>query len=240
MSGSSAENSPRSVYRAAVVAVVVPGSDVHVAAHAVVLAPNHESDLGVRLESRQAVGHMHAEVFQRARPRDVVALRRSVPAAQRGLRPAFRAAPPRSGRRTIAVSPDVRYSVSLIAITVGRLRCLSRKRSTERLERLVGVMHEDVALRMRSKIDFSGRAASGDDRRERGTCSSGRWRFPRSHEVARSRASGLPPVQSRAPTARRPTSVERRGARRTSSDRGWPGHRLLDLDPNDRAVSDVD
>ena len=54
--------------------VVVAGTDVHVAADAVGLAPDDERDLGVRLESRQPVGDVHAGIFQRARPGDVVAL----------------------------------------------------------------------------------------------------------------------------------------------------------------------
>ena len=45
---------------------------MHVAANPVRLAPNDERDLRVRLEPGQSVRHVHAEIFQRARPGDVV------------------------------------------------------------------------------------------------------------------------------------------------------------------------
>ena len=52
--------------------VVVAGAEVHVAADAVGLVAHDERDLGVRLEALHAVGDVHAERLQRARPVDVV------------------------------------------------------------------------------------------------------------------------------------------------------------------------
>ena len=54
--------------------VIVAGTDVHVPADAIGLAAHDECRLGVRLQPRHAVHHMHAVILQRASPRDVVRL----------------------------------------------------------------------------------------------------------------------------------------------------------------------
>ena len=51
--------------------VVVAGADVAVATDAVVLLTHDEEDLGVGLEADEAVHHVHARLFEHARPLDV-------------------------------------------------------------------------------------------------------------------------------------------------------------------------
>jgi hypothetical protein len=54
--------------------VVVAGAHVHVVASAVALAPDDQQSLGVGLQPGQAVHHVRARLFERARPADVAAL----------------------------------------------------------------------------------------------------------------------------------------------------------------------
>ena len=51
--------------------MVVAGTDVDVAAQSVVVAPNDENDLAVRLEPDHAIGDVNARLLELARPVDV-------------------------------------------------------------------------------------------------------------------------------------------------------------------------
>src|SRR5262249_27435285 len=52
--------------------VVVAGAEVDIAPDAVSFAPDDEADLGMSLETENAVDDVHAFIFKRSRPRDVV------------------------------------------------------------------------------------------------------------------------------------------------------------------------
>ncbi len=51
--------------------VVVAGAKVHIAAHALALAPQHDADLGVGLQTLDAVDHLDGDRFQTLGPADV-------------------------------------------------------------------------------------------------------------------------------------------------------------------------
>ena len=101
--------------------------------------------LAVGLQPDEAVDHVDAGVLQLLGPGDVGLLveaglqldqRRHLLAPLGGADQAA----------TIGLSPEVRYSVILMASTRGSSAAWSMNASTEVGERLVGVVHEDVAL----------------------------------------------------------------------------------------------
>ena len=148
---SSEVNRPKSVYRRAVVRVVVAGADVHVVAHAVALAAHDEDALGVRLQRRDGRR-------RRARPPPPARCAQWMFArsSKRALSSTRQTAClPRSAARisagTSGESSLVRYTVCLIASTSGSATACSTKRSTEVDERVVGVVDEDVALAHRAR-----------------------------------------------------------------------------------------
>ena len=125
--------------------VVVAGREVYVAPQPVLLPPDDEEALGVRLQPEQAVDHVHAALLERARPDDVrlfVEARLQLDDRRHLL---ARLSAARASAFTIGESPPARYSVCLIASTSGS-SAARVMRSTTAIERLVRLVHQHVRL----------------------------------------------------------------------------------------------
>ncbi len=130
--------------------VVVAGADVHVAADAAALAPHDERALGVRLERREAVHHVHARALERARPADVAGLveaRLELDQHDRLLALLGRAHERRHHRRVARGAVDRVLDGEHVRVVDGLLdEALDRGR-----EAVVRVVDEDVALADRAE-----------------------------------------------------------------------------------------
>ena len=110
-------------------AVVVAGADMAVPPDDGALSAYHQAGLAVCLEADEAVDHMHARLLQGSRPPDVGLLIE----ARLDLYHCHHLLSGLGGgdqRPTIGESPEVRYSVCLIARTFGSEAASSMKRCT--------------------------------------------------------------------------------------------------------------
>ena len=126
--------------------VVVAGADVDVALEPVALAADHERRLRVDLHVREAVDDVHARLLERARPLDVAPLveaRLELDDADALLAVLGRLDQRRRERRVVARAVDGR----LQRRDGGILRGGAHERLDARGERVVGVLHDDVARR---------------------------------------------------------------------------------------------
>ena len=124
--------------------VVVAGADVGVAAQAVALASHHQTQLGVGLEPGQAVHHVHAGTLEGLGPADVALL--VEPGLQlhqaHGALAALGRADERGHDGRVARRAVERL---LDGHHVGILRRLAHEPRHAGLERVVRVVHQDVA-----------------------------------------------------------------------------------------------
>ena len=109
--------------------VVVAGADVGVAADALGLVADHHRQLAVRLQADQPVDHVAAGVLELAGPRMLAcsSKRALISTSTSTCLPASAASMSAS---MIGESPDVRYSVCLIASTCGSAAACSMNRCT--------------------------------------------------------------------------------------------------------------
>ena len=124
--------------------VVVAGAEVHVAPDAVLRAPHHQADLGVGLVAADAVDDVGPRLLQAARPADVRLL---VEAGHqlhedRDLLALLGGAHQRLHHRRVAARAVERLLDGQHVGVVGG----PGEEGHHRLERLVGVVEEDVAL----------------------------------------------------------------------------------------------
>ena len=126
--------------------VVVPRADVTVAANAIVLLPDHERDLRVRLQSDDAVDDVRARALEEPRPADVpllVAARRELDERD-GLLARFGGPSERAHDRAVLRRRAVDRLLDREDVWVPR--SLVDERRDGGLERVVGVLDEHVSL----------------------------------------------------------------------------------------------
>ena len=129
----------------AVLRVVVAGADVAVAADAVGLVAHDERGLGVHLEPDEAVDDVDARLLQRL-AHSMLALSSKRALSSTSTATCLPRSAARMSERTIGLSPDVRYSVILMASTCGSTDGLADELLDRGAERVVGVVHEHVAV----------------------------------------------------------------------------------------------
>ena len=124
--------------------VVVAGADVDVAAQAARLAPDDERHLGVDLHVGEAVHDVHARLLELARPLDVpplVEARLQLDEADGLLAVLGAVDQGRDERAVVGGAVDGRLHRDHVGVVRGR----GGERLEARPERLVRLMHEDVA-----------------------------------------------------------------------------------------------
>ena len=116
---------------------------MNIAADLIAFAPHHQRDLGMHLQARPVRRRRARPRFPACAPTRCCSLRRSAPSIPPARPPACRSRPlPARRRRSVSCVPT-RYSVVLIASTLGSLAARAEELH-HRLERFVGMVQQNV------------------------------------------------------------------------------------------------